>query len=107
MKIMIHSVHFSADQKLRDFILKKVEKLETFFDRILDVHVSLKLENSGQVKDKWIEIKLSVPGHILVVKENSKTFEESTDKAVDTMARQLKKHKEKMKAVTSIKLEQL
>lgn len=104
MKIMIHSVHFSADQKLKDFIEKKLEKLETFYDRILDIHVSLKLENSGQIKDKWVELKLSVPGQILVVKENSKSFEESTDKAVDTMARQLKKHKEKIRTMPSPQL---
>ena len=32
MKLQVHSIHFDADQKLIDFIQKKVDKLETFYD---------------------------------------------------------------------------
>ena len=33
MKIQIQSIHFDADQKLIDFIERKLEKLETFHDK--------------------------------------------------------------------------
>ena len=36
MKVEIQAVHFNADQKLKDFIEKKAEKLSTFHDRIID-----------------------------------------------------------------------
>jgi putative sigma-54 modulation protein len=94
MKVQVEAVSFKADQKLLDFIEGKLSKLDTFFDRIIEVNVSLKLENSGQVKDKIMELRVSVPGDVLVVKEVSKTFEGATDAAVDSMKRQLKRYKE-------------
>jgi len=98
MKINLTAVHFDADQKLIDYIEKKATKLNQFFDRITDAQVFLKLENSGQVRDKIVEIKLMVPGDTLVATETSKTFEAATDAAVDNMKRQLNKHKERVQA---------
>jgi putative sigma-54 modulation protein len=96
MKINLSAVHFDADQRLVDYIEKKTAKLDQFFDRIIDAHVFLKLENSGQVRDKIVELKLEVPGDTLIATEVSKTFEASTDAAVDNMKRQLNRHKEKI-----------
>jgi len=98
MKINMSAVHFDADQKLVDYIEKKTAKLEQFFDRIIDAQVFLKLENSGQVRDKIVELKLQVPGDTLIATEVSKTFEASTDAAIDNMKRQLNKHKERLQA---------
>ncbi len=93
MKVHTQSVHFSADAKLIAFIEKKLSKLEQFFDRILNASVILKLENSGQVKDKVAEIKINLPGGVLFVKESAKTFESSIDSAIAALKRQLIKHK--------------
>ncbi|MEZ5042561.1 MAG: ribosome-associated translation inhibitor RaiA [Saprospiraceae bacterium] len=97
MKVYTESVQFKADQKLLDFIEKKVSKMDQFFDHIIDARVTLKLENTGQVRDKIAEIRLKVPGDVLVVKESQKTFEASIDEAVDVLKRQLIKFKEKAK----------
>ncbi|MCB0520620.1 MAG: ribosome-associated translation inhibitor RaiA [Lewinellaceae bacterium] len=97
MKVHTESVQFKADQKLLDFVERKVNKLEQFFDRIIDVEVKLRLENSGQVKDKVAEVRLQVPGQSLFAKETNKTFEQSIDKAVDDLRRQLTKYKEKLR----------
>ena len=97
MKIYTESVQFKADQKLLDFIEKKLNKMDHYFDRIIDARVTLKLENTGQVRDKIAEVRLKVPGDILVVKENQKTFEAAIDAVVDVLKRQLIKFKEKTK----------
>ena len=97
MKVHTQSVHFSADAKLVDFIEKKLGKLDQFFDRIIDANVTLKLENSGQVKDKIAEISLSIPGSVLYVKEKNKTFEASIDSAASTLKRQLIRYKERLR----------
>lgn len=34
MKVQVHAIHFNADQKLIDSIQAKLDKLETFYDRI-------------------------------------------------------------------------
>ena len=95
MKIHTESVQFKADQKLHEFIEKKMEKLTIYFDHIINAEVKLRLENSGQVKDKVTEIELHIPGQHLFAKETNKTFEQSIDSAVDNLRRQLAKYKEK------------
>lgn len=98
MKINTTSIHFDADQKLIDYIQKKTVKLDQFFDRIIDAHIYLKLENSGQVRDKIVELKLMVPGDTLIATEVTKTFEASLDAAVDNMKRQLNRYKERLQS---------
>ena len=93
MKIHTQAIHFSADQKLINFTEKKITKLSQFFDKIIAVDVILKLENSGQIKDKIAEIKLKIPGTVLFVKESNKTFEESVDNAINSLKKQLVKYK--------------
>jgi putative sigma-54 modulation protein len=97
MKVHIETVHFSADQKLVDYIERKLGKLDNFFDRILDARVSLKLENSGQVRDKVVEVRLNVPGDVLIAKDTEQTFEAATDKVSDVLKRQLIKYKDRMR----------
>lgn len=96
MNIQIQTVHFDADTKLVEHVNKKIEKLKTFNDNILDVEVYLKLDNVvHQVKDKIAEIKVLVPKHTFFVKHESKSFEESFDSAFDALTNQIKKRKEK------------
>ena len=97
MKVYTEANHFTADQKLIDFIEKKLGKLDTFFDRIIEARVHLKLENSGQVKDKIAEGRISVPGDILIAKHTEPTFEAAIDKVADALKRQLIKYKERMR----------
>lgn len=95
MKVDITSVHFDADQKLLDFINQKVGKLETFYDKIIDSAVILKVDNAEDKVNKVAEIKLSVPGKDLFAKKQGKTFEEAVDSAVEALRRQIRKQKTK------------
>lgn len=95
MEIRTQAINFDADVKLIDFIDKKLGKLETFYDKIVSADVNLKLEKTGQVQDKIAEIIIKVPGTTLVVKETSKTFEESIDLGAAALKRQLIKYKTK------------
>lgn len=97
MKANIQSVHFTIDNKLVEFINSKLEKLEKLNEGIIDAQVILKLENSGQVKDKVSEIILNIPGNQLVSISTNKTFEQSVDECIDALARQIKKVKGKQK----------
>jgi ribosomal subunit interface protein len=97
MEIQIHSVGFKADSKLEDYIEKKLSKIEKYFHNIIVVDVYLKLENSGQVRDKIMESKVKIPGQTIFSEASHKTFEAACDKLVDTMKRQLKKQKELMR----------
>jgi putative sigma-54 modulation protein len=95
MKLQIHSIRFDADEKLIDLIKKKLNKLETFYDRIIDGEVFLKIENDESRVNKIIEIKLNIPGDQLFAKERARSFEIGADEATQALRRQIKKYKEK------------
>jgi putative sigma-54 modulation protein len=95
MKLQVHSVHFSADQKLIDFVQKKVDKLETFYGRLVGGEVFLRLNNEG-IENKTVEIKLNVPGDQLFAKEQASSFEEAAGLATEALRNQLKKFKAKI-----------
>jgi len=96
MKLQVHSIHFDADNKLINFIQRKVDKLETFYDRLVDGEVFLRINNEG-IENKTVEIKLKVPGNQLFAKEQATSFEEATDMATEALRTQLKKFKTKLK----------
>ncbi|WP_410220495.1 ribosome hibernation-promoting factor, HPF/YfiA family [Pedobacter sp.] len=100
MKIRVQSIHFNADKKLLEFIQKKVDKLDLFFDQIIGGEVYLRLENVEDEANKITEIKLIVPGMTMFAKEQCKSFEEATDLAIESLRKQINKHKDK----TRIKL---
>lgn len=98
MNIKINSVHFTTDQKLVDFINKKIGKLDTFFEGIISCEVTLRVEKAEAANNKISEVKLSVPGNdYLFAKKQADTFEEGIDLAVEAIRRQLKKLKEKIR----------
>jgi putative sigma-54 modulation protein len=92
MKLQVHSIHFDADRKLIDFIQQRVDKLHTFYDRLVDGEVFLRLNNEG-VENKTVEIKLTVPGRKLFAKEQARSFEAAADLATEALRNQLKKFK--------------
>ena len=96
MNVNIQTVHFDADSKLVDLVTKRLEKLNTFHDRIIKVDVYLKLDNLVHtIKDKIAEIRVHVPRHNFFVKASSKSFEESFDAALDSLVTQIKRRKER------------
>ena len=58
MEVIINSVHFDADQRLLEFINKKVNKLDTFFDGIINAEVTLRVLKPETPKNKISEIKV-------------------------------------------------
>ncbi len=95
MKITVQSIRFTADRKLLDFIQKKADKLDTYYDHIISGEVYLKLENVEEEANKITEIKLMLPGNQIFAKEQCKTFEEATDLAIESLRKQIEKHKQK------------
>jgi putative sigma-54 modulation protein len=96
MNVNIQTVHFDADAKLVEYVQRKLAKLSTFHDRIIQVDVFLKLDNVvHNIKDKIAEIRVHVPKHDFFVKASSKSFEDSFDNALDSLVNQIKRKKEK------------
>jgi len=95
MNINVQSIKFDADQKLVDFIKKRADKLEQFLDNIIEGNCYLRLENVEDEANKIVEFKFNIPGNQLFAKGQAKSFEEATDIAIESIRRQINKHKTK------------
>lgn len=96
MKINVNAVHFTADQKLVNYISEKVNKLELFYDHIIGVEVFLRLDKEHAHDNKITEVKIHIPGKELFAKKQCGSFEEAADLAVEALRKQVSKHKEKI-----------
>lgn len=98
MKISVQSVNFNIDNDLVKYIEKKVNNLEKFHDQILSAEVFLKVQSTSEKENKITDLKINLPGNDIVVKKQSKTFEEGISNCVDAIKIQLVKRKEKLRA---------
>jgi len=97
MKVNVQSVNFNADKGLIEFVEKKLSSLDKYYDKIVDVDVFLKVQQTSGKENKLFEVKLNVPGDDFVVKKQCKTFEEGAMLVSDSLKRQLTKKKEKVR----------
>ena len=93
MEIRIQSLKFDADQKLLDFVEKKVSKIGKFDDQITGVEVVLSLLEKPDNKD--VKLIVHIPGGSQVIERNAKTFEEAVNYCADAMKEKLTRHKER------------
>ena len=93
MEIRIQSLKFDADQKLIDYVQKKVSKIERFDDTIVGVDVVLSLMERPE--NKAVKLQVAVPSETLVVERSATTFEEAVTEAADVMKERLVRSKEK------------
>lgn len=97
MNINIQSLHFDATEKLKEFIQKKVTKLEKYSDDILTAEIILKVVKPETKMNKEASIKLNVKSDDLFASKVAESFEEAVDLSVEALEKQLIKYKEKVK----------
>lgn len=93
MEIRVQSIKFNADQKLLDFIDKKLVRVEKFFDGIVSLDVTLSLLNENENKN--VKVVAAIPGSSVVVERNDKTFENAVTECADILKEKLTRLKEK------------
>ncbi|MCS6975082.1 MAG: ribosome-associated translation inhibitor RaiA [Cyclobacteriaceae bacterium] len=97
MKIHIQTLDFTPRQSLLDLVNEKVGKLEKFSDRIIESRVTLRVEKSEKRDNKICEVRVVIPGNDLFVKKQSESFEDAVQRVTETLERQLKDWKEKIR----------
>jgi len=98
MNITIQSINFKADKKLLNHLSEKINKLDQFYDQIIDAIVFLKVENAEDKNNKVLELKINVSSTTLFVADRHSSFESACDLVIDSMRNQLMKYKGKQKA---------
>ena len=94
MNIEITARHFTASDKLKELINEKIMKIEKFNSGIMNCHVILTKENSGEN----VEINVHIKGHNISSNESGDVFEKSLKNAVEKILIQIKKQHERAKA---------
>ena len=93
MEIKVQSIKFDADQKLLEYIEKKVSKVEKFYDGVVGCEVALSLLPDPENKN--VQIRVAIPGSEVVVEKNADTFENAVTECVGILKEKLVSVKEK------------
>jgi putative sigma-54 modulation protein len=93
MQLNITGHHIDITDALREFVTTKLAKLEQYFDRINQVYVILSVEKVQKIA----EATLHVNGGELHATSEHEDMYAAIDGLVDKLARQLNKHKDKLK----------
>ena len=85
-----HNVEINDNLKLQT--QQKIEKLNTYHEHITSIHVTFSENNLKKI----VEATVAIPGSTLHAKSDANDHQSAVDSMIDKLARQLKKHKEKL-----------
>lgn len=91
MNIKITGKNIDVTEAMKDYIEKRLERLEKFEGKNTEVNVVCSVEREEQI----VEIQISHDGDFLRVEERNADLYASVDLALDRAERQLRKEKEK------------
>lgn len=97
MQLNITGHNVEITPAMREFVTAKFSKLEQFFDRINQVYIVLKVEKVTQIADA----NLHVNGGEIHASAEGQDMYAAVDGLIDKLARQLTKHKDKLKQHTN------
>ncbi|HEK1691080.1 ribosome hibernation promoting factor HPF [Pseudomonas putida] len=95
MQVNISGQHVEVTEPLRDYVLEKLARVESHFDKITNVQVIMKVEKLQQK----VEAILQIPGSEVVANAEHEDMYAAIDALADKLDRQLKKHKEKQQSL--------
>ena len=95
MDISIQAVNFSIAETLKEFIEKKIQKLEKVSDQLIDAEVVLKVVKPEVANNKEASLKLNVKGGEVFASKVADSFEEAFVLCGEAVEKQLIKIKEK------------
>jgi len=94
MQINLTGHHVEITDALRDYVSAKFERLERHFDNIISAHVILNVEKLARIAEATVHVN---GGELFATAEEEDMYA-AIDNLVDKLDRQIKKHKEKLKA---------
>lgn len=96
MTINFQTVNFNAKEGLEEYVQIKLNKLDQYYDKIIAAQVNMRVENIPEKENKFVDIRLEVPGDDIVVKKSGQSFEECIDLSIDTLKKLIIRKKEKV-----------
>ncbi len=96
MRLQVKAVHDQPSDSVKEYVEKRVGKLDRrLYDSTL-VEVTLGKESNPSISDDhWAEAIVYMKGPNLVAKEHAPAYEAAVDRLVDKLERQLDRYKDK------------
>lgn len=91
MRVNFTARHYKPSERLKDYAISEVQKLDKFYEGIINCDIILDYQKLYQIA----EIIIHVHGQQMTAVEKSEDIYKSIDLAVAKLERQLKKHKGK------------
>lgn len=92
MKVNIYGKNMQLTEALKEATIKKVKRLDKFFQQDVEAKVVLSIEK----KDQKVEVTIPFNGRIARVEEYSDDMYNSIDEAVESLEQQIRKYKTKL-----------
>lgn len=92
MKLIIKGKHIEVTDSIENYIKKKMEKLDKYFDQIMEATATASVEKNRQI----FEVTLQAKKAIIRAEEESDNMYTSIDSVVEKLERQIIKYKEKL-----------
>ncbi len=98
MNIVVSGKHIELTDALKGYAHEKFSKLETFFDHILRVDVTLTVEDTKAKEERYTcDVTVSANGMVLPAKVTAVDLYASIDLCLEKIERQIKRFNEKLK----------
>ena len=92
MKIFIYSKNMQLTDSLKEAAIKKIRRLDKFFQQDVEAKVVLSIEK----KIHKVEVTIPFNGRIVRVEESSDDMYNALDEAVESLEQQIRKYKTKL-----------
>jgi len=92
MKVQVRGRNIEVTDALKDYVVKRVGKLDRFIDNLGDAQVTMTVEKDSH----RIEVTIPVNGMILRGEESTGDMYTSTDLVVEKLEKQIQKYKGKL-----------
>jgi putative sigma-54 modulation protein len=86
--------NIDSSDALKDYAFKRLSKMDKYIDRTAEAHVVLSVEKRRHKAD----VTLTADGAVINAVEITEDLYSAIDMVMDKLERQIKKHKEKLKA---------
>ncbi|MFV0250405.1 MAG: ribosome hibernation-promoting factor, HPF/YfiA family [Bacilli bacterium] len=91
MNYNIHATKLTVTDAIREYIIKRIGKLEKYFQNYEEININILIKTNG-INQK-IEVTIPIKKQILRAESNTKDLYTSIDLVVEKLERQIKKNK--------------
>lgn len=94
LNLRLFAKNVNLDDRTKDYILKRIQKMEKFLKKSLEYEVEVSMDKKGKF---YVEIMIQTPYKLYRVSEISESVEGSVDLAVEVMQKQIVRDKDKIR----------